>query len=123
MCTGGRIKYHLTANITRPESTILFVGYQAAGTLGRQILDGASEVRILGDFYPVKAKVVQMSGFSSHADSRQLLKWLYNLKSAPRKVFVVHGEPESADHLVDEVRKDKGWDIVAPALRDEFNLD
>ncbi len=123
MCTGGRIKYHLTADITRPESTILFVGYQAVGTLGRQIVDGAPEVRILGEFYPVKARIVQMSGFSSHADSRQLLRWLYNLKSPPRKVFVVHGEPESADHLVETVRREKGWNIVAPALGDEFDLD
>ncbi|HEX9896616.1 MAG TPA: MBL fold metallo-hydrolase [Dehalococcoidales bacterium] len=123
MCTGGRIKYHLISNITRRESTILFVGYQAKGTLGRLIVDGAKEVRILGKNYPVKARVVQMNGFSSHADSIQLTRWLYNLKRAPRHVFVVHGEEEAANHLVETVRKDKGWTVTAPDYQNEFVLD
>jgi metallo-beta-lactamase family protein len=123
MCTGGRIKYHLISNITRQESTILFVGYQAVGTLGRLIVDGIKEVRILGNNYPVKARVIQMSGFSSHADSVQLLRWLYNFKRAPRHVFVVHGEEEAANHLVETVRKDKGWTVTAPDYQNEFVLD
>jgi metallo-beta-lactamase family protein len=123
MCTGGRIKYHLVSNITRRESTILFVGYQAVGTLGRFIVDGAKEVRILGTNYPVQARVIQMNGFSSHADSVQLLRWLYNLKRAPRHVFVVHGEEEAANHLAETVRKDKGWFVTVPDYQDEFVLD
>jgi metallo-beta-lactamase family protein len=123
MCTGGRIKYHLISNITRRESTILFVGYQAVGTLGRLIVDGAKEVRILGENYPVKARVIQMNGFSSHADSVQLLRWLYNLKRAPRHVFVVHGEEQAANHLAETVRKDKGWTVTVPDYQDEFVLD
>ncbi len=123
MCTGGRIKFHLVSNITRRESTILFVGYQAVGTLGRFIVDGAKEVRILGENYPVIARVIQMNGFSSHADSVQLLRWLYNLKRAPRHVFVVHGEEEAANHLAETVRKDKGWIVTVPDYQDEFVLD
>jgi len=123
MCIGGRIKYHLVSNITRPESTILFVGYQAEGTLGRVIADGAEEVRILGQIYPVKAKVVQMQGFSSHADAVQLHRWLYNLKRAPRHVFAVHGEEEAATHLAETVRQEKGWQATAPEYREEFILD
>jgi len=123
MCTGGRIKYHLISNITRPESTILFVGYQAIGTLGRAIVDGAKDVRILGKHYPVKARIVQMSGFSSHADKPQLLRWLYNLKHMPRHVFVVHGEEEAANYLAETIRKDKGWTVTVPHYKDEFVLD
>ncbi|HEX29918.1 TPA: MBL fold metallo-hydrolase, partial [Candidatus Poribacteria bacterium] len=96
MCTGGRIKHHLVSNISRPESTILFVGYQAVGTLGRQIVDGAREVRILGRIHPVRARIVQINGFSGHADRDELFRWLSGLKGKPRHLFVTHGEPESA---------------------------
>lgn len=122
MCTGGRVKYHLVNNITRPESTIMFVGYQAIGTLGRQIVEGTKEVRILGQKYPVKAKVVQINGFSSHADRIELLKWLKGLKAPPKKVFVVHGEPESTRSFVNYIRKQTHWDVSAPAYIDEFVL-
>ena len=123
MCIGGRIKYHLISNISRRESTILFVGYQAEGTLGRVIADGAPEVRILGQTYPVKAKVVQMQGFSSHADSEQLQKWLFNLKQPPRHVFAVHGEERATLALVEAVRQTKGWPATAPEYLQEFTLD
>jgi metallo-beta-lactamase family protein len=123
MCIGGRIKYHLISNISRRESTILFVGYQAEGTLGRVIADGAPEVRILGQTYPVKAKVVQMQGFSSHADSEQLQKWLFNLKQPPRHVFAVHGEERAALALVEAVQHNKGWPATAPEYLQGFTLD
>lgn len=122
MCTGGRIKYHLIANICRPESTIMFAGYQAAGTLGRVIVDGAKEVRILGQYYPVRAKIVQMHGLSSHADSEQLQRWLFNLKKAPRQVFFVHGEEQSANHLAKMIRAQKGWQVSVPDYKAEFVL-
>ncbi len=122
MCTGGRIKHHLVNNIARPQSTIMFVGYQAVGTLGRQIVDGAKEVRILGHTYPVKAKVVRINGFSAHADRDELLNWLKELEVPPRKVFVVHGEPQSARSFVNYIRKQTGWDVSAPAYTDEFIL-
>ena len=122
MCTGGRVKYHLVNNITRPESTIMFVGYQAIGTLGRHIVDGAKEVRILGQAYPVKAKVVRINGFSAHADRDELLNWLKELKAPPRKVFVVHGEPQSTCSFVNYIGKQTGWDVSAPAYIDEIIL-
>ena len=92
MCTGGRIKHHLVTNISRPESTVLFVGYQAEGTLGRQILDGAPSVRILGQQYPVRARIAQLHGLSAHADRDELLRWFNALKTPPRHVFITHGE-------------------------------
>ncbi|MBI4284453.1 MAG: MBL fold metallo-hydrolase [Chloroflexi bacterium] len=122
MCTGGRIKHHLVTNITRPESTILFVGYQAVGTLGRQILDGAASVRILGQQYPVQARVLQINGFSSHADREHLYNWLANLRRPPRQVFVTHGEPASSQHLAALVRERTGWAVTVPQFRDEVVL-
>jgi len=123
MCTGGRIKYHLVNNISRPQSTIMFVGYQATGTLGRQIVDGQKEVRILGQQYQVKARVVRIHGFSAHADRNELLGWLRELQAPPRRVFVVHGETESACSFGDFVRKQTGWQVTVPAYRDEIVLD
>jgi len=122
MCAGGRVKYHLINNICRPESTIMFVGYQAIGTLGRQIVDGANEVRILGSKYQVKARVVRIHGFSAHADRDELLEWLRELEAPPRRVFVVHGETESAKAFGDYIREQTGWDIVVPAYQDEIVL-
>jgi metallo-beta-lactamase family protein len=123
MCTGGRIKHHLVNNIARPESTILFVGYQSRGTLGRQILDGESEVRILGQSLSVKAQVVQVHGFSAHADREEILGWLRNITTPPRKVFIVHGEKESAHSFKDFLIQNTGWDVVVPKYQDTFEID
>ena len=123
MCTGGRIKHHLVNNISRCESTIMFVGYQAVGTLGRQIVDGAKKVRILGQEYPVKAKVVKINGFSAHADKDELLKWLEKLKNPPKRIFVVHGEAKSAKAFGDYLRKKTGWQVTVPEYQDEIILD
>ena len=122
MCNGGRIKYHLIQNITRPESTVLFVGYQAVDTLGRIITDGVSEVRILGQQYPVKAKIVKLNGFSSHADKNELLKWISAVKQ-PRQVFVVHGEESAANTYAESIRQSKGWKVSVPKYLEEFQLD
>jgi len=123
MCTGGRIKHHLINNISRPESTVLFVGYQAFGTLGREILGGAEEVRILGQKCKVRARIVQVHGFSAHADRDELVEWLGNLKKAPRRVFVVHGEKEVAHSFGDYLSEKTGWEVVVPKYRDEITLD
>ncbi|MDO8636252.1 MAG: MBL fold metallo-hydrolase [Dehalococcoidia bacterium] len=123
MCNAGRIKHHLTRNIARPESTVIFVGYQAAGTLGRQIVDGAKEVRILGQMYPVKAKIVQMTGFSAHADRDELFKWLSGLRKPPKHVFVVHGETQTAFRFVDFLKERLDWQISAPKYKDEVVLE
>jgi len=123
MCTGGRVKHHLVNNIERPESTIMFVGYQAIGTLGRRIVEGEKEVRILGEKRQVKAKIVQIHGFSAHADRDELLHWLSSLKNHPKKIFVVHGEAESAKSFGDYIHEKTGWEVCVPEYKDEVILD
>ncbi|HHE41525.1 MAG TPA: MBL fold metallo-hydrolase, partial [Dehalococcoidia bacterium] len=123
MCTGGRIKHHLVNNISRPESTILFVGYQAIGTLGRQIVDGANIVRIFGQKWPVRARVEQIHGFSAHADRNELIRWLSGIKNKPRNVFVVHGEEEAAHDFARRIEQERGWNVAVPAYRDEYRID
>ena len=123
MCTGGRIKHHLVNNITNPKNTIMFVGYQAEGTLGRIILDGKKEVRIHGQNHQVKARITRINGFSAHADRNELFTWLSKLKKPPRKVFVVHGETKSANEFGDYIRQKTGWQVVVPAYQDEIVLD
>ncbi len=122
MCTAGRIKHHLANNIARPESTIMFVGYQAVGTLGRRIVDGDKEVRILGAHHPVNARVVQIHGFSAHADKEELLTWLSSLKKTPRRLFIVHGEAESAKSFGRFIHEKTGWEVTVPAYQDEAIL-
>ncbi len=123
MATGGRIKHHLVNNISRPDSTVLFVGYQAADTLGRQIVDGAKEVRILGQMYPVRAKIVYANSFSGHADMDGLLQWLSGFKRAPKHLFVTHGEAASAENFATLVREKKGWTVTVPEYKDSVVLD
>jgi metallo-beta-lactamase family protein len=123
MCTGGRIKHHLVNNISKEESTVLFVGYQAAGTLGRQIVDGAKRVRILGQYYPVKAGIVQLNGFSAHADKNGLLRWLSSLRKPPRRVFVTHGELDASQHLAGLIRSRLGWETLVPPYQEQVFLD
>lgn len=122
MCTGGRIKHHLTTNISRKESTILFVGYQAVGTLGREIVDGAKKVRILGHRYKVKAKIVQIEGFSAHADKNELIRWALNFHQPPRQLFLTHGESQSAEHFATLLRNRTNWNVTVPEHRQEFWL-
>ncbi len=123
MCTGGRIKHHLVNNISRPECTILFVGYQAKGTLGREILDGNSEVRILGQMYQLKAKVVKVQGFSAHADRKEMLDWLKNINKPPKCVFLVHGEKEVSESFRQYLTDQTGWNIMVPAYQQEVPLE
>jgi metallo-beta-lactamase family protein len=121
MCNGGRIKHHLVNNITRPESTILFVGYQAVGTLGRSIVDGIKKVRILGQRYPVRARVTEITGFSAHADRNELLEWMSGIN--PRRVFVVHGEIKSAKEFGKFLRQERGWKVNVPMYGESAALD
>ena len=123
MCTGGRVKHHLVSNISRRESTILFVGYQAIGTLGRQIVDGAKQVRILGQQYPVRARIAQIHGFSSHADRDELLRWLSGLIIAPKHLFVVHGEANVAEQFGGFLRQKTGWKVSVPEYEAEALLE
>jgi len=123
MCTGGRVKHHLVNNISRPNNTIMFVGYQAVGTLGRSIVDGIKEVRILGEKRKVEAKIVRIHGFSAHADRNELLNWLKEMEAPPRGIFIVHGETESARSFGNFVRKQTGWNVTVPEYQDEIVLD
>ena len=123
MCNGGRVKHHLVSNISRRESTILFVGYQAVGTLGRQIVDGSKKVRILGNNYKVKARIVQVNGFSAHADRDELLHWLSAVRNQPRGVFVTHGEEEAAMSFAGSIKDKLGWNVSVPQYKDEVVLD
>jgi len=123
MCTGGRIKHHLVHNIGDPNSTLLFVGYQAVGTLGRILVEGRDEVRIFGKMYPVRARVAQVRGFSGHADRNELLDWVSHVKPAPKRVFVTHGEEEAAKAFGEMVRGKLGVEVTVPGYRDSAVLE
>jgi len=121
MCTGGRIKHHLVHNITRPESTIVFVSYQAKGTLGREILERPKQVRILGEVYPVYARIEKINGFSAHADKNELLKWLsYFNKKILKKIFIVHGEPEAETELSTLIEQQFTTEVIIPKYQEEY---
>jgi metallo-beta-lactamase family protein len=122
MITGGRITHHLIRNIARPESTLVFVGYQAAGTLGRQILDGVSPVMIYGQSYPVRMKTESIDAFSAHAGMNDLQRWLNNFKSPPKHVFLTHGEEESMLSLEKFLQSKDGWEVSAPTYLEEHDL-
>jgi metallo-beta-lactamase family protein len=122
MISGGRIKHHLVREITRKESTLLFVGYQAVGTLGRQILDGTSPVRILGQVYPVQIKIENIEGLSAHAGMSDLHRWLDNFKSPPKHIFLTHGEEGSILSLENYLHSKGGWEVSAPVYLEEYDL-
>lgn len=123
MCTGGRIKHHLANNISRPESTILFVGYQAIGTLGRQMLEGVPTVRLFGVMHDVLARIEKVNGMSAHADRNELLGWLRALKTPPSEVFVIHGEKNASAAFTDAVQKDLGWKSSIGSYQREVTLE
>jgi len=114
MCEGGRIRHHLRYNISRPECAIVFVGFQAAMTMGRRIVDGARSVRIFKETYPVRAKVFTINGLSAHADRDALLGWVGQFKRTPRQTWVVHGEPLAAESLKNSIIDGFGWRVAVP---------
>jgi len=122
MVTGGRVKHHIVNNIRRAESTILFVGYQAEGTPGRILLDGAEEIRLLGQIHPVKAYIEQIEGFSAHADRDGLLEWLADIRVSPRCVFITHGEEKSAISFANFLSERTGWTVKVPQYQDTVEL-
>jgi metallo-beta-lactamase family protein len=123
MCTGGRIKHHLANNISQPENTILFIGYQAEGTLGRYILDGAKSVRIHGQHHPIRARIAQIHGFSAHADRDDLLRWLSRLSVEPRHIFITHGEKNAALKFKEFLEERTGYDTSVPAYGTKVRLE
>lgn len=122
MCDAGRIKHHLKHNLWRRESTVLFVGYQAVGTLGRSLLDGAERVKLFGEEIDVKAEICRLPGISGHADDQGLLRWISAFEEKPKKVFVVHGEDTVCDVFANRLKEELGLDAYAPFSGTEFDL-
>jgi metallo-beta-lactamase family protein len=122
MATGGRVLHHLARYLPDHRSTVILVGFQAAGTRGRALAEGARQVKLLGHYVPVRAEVVDLPSFSVHADHEELMGWLGTAPSAPAAVYVVHGEPEGSAALVDAVADRFGWTAVAPAYRERVTL-
>ncbi|MBE5924434.1 MAG: MBL fold metallo-hydrolase [Lachnospiraceae bacterium] len=120
MCEAGRIRHHLKHNLWRPDSTILFVGYQAHGTLGRSLLEGALSVKLFGEVIDVRAKIEKLDGISGHADQEGLLKWLHSFDPKP-KVFVVHGEDSVCEQFKIMIQNE-GYEAIAPFSGGEFDL-
>ena len=115
MCDGGRIKHHLRHHLGRPECAVVIIGYQAAGTLGRRLVDGDKHVRIFGEEVTVRAGIHTLGGLSAHADQAALLAWLEGFAEAPSRTFVVHGEAQTACGFADLVADRYGWSVEAPA--------
>lgn len=123
MCEAGRIRHHLKHNLWRADSTVLFVGYQTPGTLGRRLMDGAKSVKLFGETIAVNAKIENMAGISGHADRDMLLNWLKAMGKAPRQVFVNHGEDTVCDTFAATVAQTLGYPAVAPFSGDEYDLE
>lgn len=122
MCTAGRVRHHLKHNLWQGRNSILFVGYQAEGTLGRLLLDGVKKVKILGEEIKVEAQIYDLEGFSGHADQKVLLKWVENFKVKPRKVFVVHGEEEAVEAFSRLVKEKFAIETVTPNIGDGYKI-
>lgn len=122
MCEAGRIRHHLKHNLWRPECTILFVGYQAVGTLGRTLVEGADEVKLFGETIEVRATITSLKGVSGHADKAGLTKWMLGFNNEPDRVFVVHGDDEVCDTFADYLHDEHGFNTYAPFSGTVFNL-
>jgi metallo-beta-lactamase family protein len=122
MATGGRVLHHLKAGLPDSRNTVLFVGYQAAGTRGRRLLDGERAVRIHGEMVPVQARIEITESMSAHADSKEILHWLRGFTQPPRRTFLVHGEPVAMDALAGSVRTALNWDLKLPEHGETVSL-
>lgn len=115
MATGGRVVHHLFAGLPDPRNTVLFVGFQAAGTRGRRLIEGAQHVKMYGQEVPVKARIAKINGMSSHADAGEIIKWLGTFPRAPKVTYLVHGEPPAQEALKARIQKDLNWTVEIPA--------
>ena len=122
MLTGGRVLHHAVRILPDDKATIVFVGYQAAGTNGRRIEDGAKEVKIMKNWVPVNCHVEKVDGFSAHADWKAVLRWLGGMKTAPKTVFLTHGEPEAAGEMARHIHEQFGWKTLLPEYRQSVEL-
>ena len=122
MITGGRVLSYLERYIGLPETTVIIIGYQAEGTRGRKLLEGAKDIKIHGKYYDVKATILEIESLSAHADQKGLLNWLSELKTKPKKVFLVHGENQPADELRIKIKEQYGYDCTVPLMSQEIEL-
>jgi len=122
MITGGRVLSYLERYIGLPETTVIIIGYQGEGTRGRKLLEGATEIKIHGKYYEVKAKICEIETLSAHGDQKDLINWLSELENKPKKVFLVHGENEPADELRIKIHEKYGFDCTVPMMGQEFEL-
>ena len=123
MCDVGRIKHHLKHNIWNPKSTILFVGYQAPGTLGYEIVNGAKKVTIFGEEFAVNARIEYIEGYSGHADQEWLMNFVYSFYNKPKHIFLVHGEEESQEVLRNKILENTGIGVTIPEYGETYQLD
>lgn len=122
MCEAGRIRHHLKHNLWRKESTILFVGYQSEGTVGRKLIDGADTVRLFGEEITVEAHIESLTGISGHADREMMLSWLEFMPQKPRQIFVNHGDDQVTDHFAESIRSRLSIPADAPYSGDSYDL-
>jgi metallo-beta-lactamase family protein len=122
MATGGRILYHLAKRLPDDRNAVILAGFQAEGTRGRALLEGAQSLRIHGEEVPVRAEVIHMSQFSAHAGRSELLRWLKDIPAPPRQTFLVHGEPSAARGLADAISADLHWPVSIPKYKQSFDL-
>ena len=122
MCEVGRIKHHLKHNLWNPNSTILFVGYQAPGTLGRRIVDGEKTVKIFGEEIAVNARIEYIEGYSGHADQEWLLNFIYSFITKPKHIFLVHGEPEGQLVLKEKILNTTNIPVTIPSRGETYEL-
>ena len=123
MATGGRVLHHIAAFAPEPRNLLLFAGFQAAGTRGATIVAGAPEVKIHGQYVPIRAEVVKMDSLSAHADASEILAWLRGFRAAPKRTFITHGEPAAADGLRRRIAETLGWQCEVPDDRDRATLE
>ena len=123
MCEAGRIKHHLKHNLWRKESTILFVGYQAEGTLGRRIIEGEKTVKIFGEEIGVDAEIRKLNAFSGHADQEGLVNWVEKINKKPKKIFLVHGEYNAQEVLAEILKNKFGIEILIPERDEKYYLE
>jgi metallo-beta-lactamase family protein len=123
MMTGGRVLHHALRLVPDPEATLVFVGYQAAGTIGRRILDGEPEVKIMKQWIPVRCRVAKIGGFSAHADWKEVLHWLEGMQTGvPSRTFLTHGESEAANAMAGHIKERFGWNVHVPQYAERFEL-
>jgi metallo-beta-lactamase family protein len=122
MCSGGRIRHHLKNNLWKNDTHLIIVGFQAAGTLGRALVDGARKVTIMGREIAVKARIHTLGGFSAHADQQQLLKWANGFHKPRPKLYLVHGEPDAMSTLQSQLQEKYQWQANIPDFGDTIDI-